>query len=286
MSDKQLLTYEESVQLLRRDSQHLATVQNSYLDADNVAAAQRFSTSEEFAAMKQFLELDSANRTLKILDLGCGNGIVSYAFASLGHDVYAVDPDTSDDVGLGAITRLIPQLTHGQISTVEAFAESLPFPDHTFDIVYTRQALHHFSDLSKGLSECARVLKSQGLLLTTREHVVNDEEQLKIFLNDHIMHQLHGGENAYPLSKYIAAHEQAGLKVLKCLAPFDTVINHFPISNADLKNQLFRFFKKVLGAFPAQVIVSIPLVMKLYRSRLSRSCSYPGRLFSFLCSKD
>jgi len=275
-------TYEESVCWMRSQPEHSELVKLCYLDEDNLAAAKRFARSEEFTEIVKFLGLSESHQKLKILDLGCGNGIASYAFACLGHDVSAIDPDTSEDVGLGATTRLASTLTNGSIETFQAFAESLPFQNSTFDIVYARQALHHFSNLQEGLAECSRVLKPQGLLLATREHVVNDEEQLKDFLESHILHKLHGGENAYPLKDYILALEQSGFKVLKCLAPFDTAINHFPTSNAQVKDEMFQILERKLGKVAASVLTKFYPTESFYRYRLSRSCNSPGRLYSFL----
>ncbi|MBD2129899.1 methyltransferase domain-containing protein [Microcoleus sp. ZQ-A2] len=279
-------TYEESVRWIRSQSENSELVKACYLDEDNFAAAKQFAASEEFTEVVQMLGLSRSHQKLKILDLGCGNGIVSYAFAFLGHDVSAVDPDMSEDVGLGATARLASKVSNGSISIFQAFAESLPFADSTFDIVYTRQSLHHFSQLDEGLAECSRVLKPKGLLLAAREHVVNDEEQLKTFLDTHPLHKLHGGENAYPLKHYISALEQSGFRVQKCLAPFDTVINHFPTSNAQIKNSLFQSLGRHLGKVVASVLVNVSSIEKLYRNRLSRSCNSPGRLYSFLCIKE
>ena len=277
--------YEESVRWMRSSTEHSELVKLCYLDEDNLTAAKHFASSEEFTEVVKFLRLRESHRKLKILDLGCGNGIASYAFASLGHNVSAIDPDTSEDVGLGATARLAPTISNGSIKTFQAFAESLPFADSTFDIVYARQALHHFSNLHKGLTECSRVLKPQGLLLATREHIVNDEEQLKAFLEDHILHKLHGGENAYPLKDYISALKQSDFRVLKCLAPFDSVINHFPTSNTQFKEQLYQVLEKKLGKVVASVLTQFYPVESLYRYYLSHSCHYPGRLYSFLCIK-
>jgi len=279
-------TYEESVNWMRSQQEYSEFVKLCYLHEDNFAAAKQFVASEEFTEVVQMLGLSRLHKKLKILDLGCGNGIVSYAFAALGHDVSAVDPDMSEDVGLGATARLASKVSNGSISIFQAFAESLPFPDSTFDIVYTRQSLHHFSQLDEGLAECSRVLKPKGLLLAAREHVVNDEEQLKTFFDTHPLHKLHGGENAYPLKDYISALEQSGFRVHKCLAPFDTVINHFPTSNAQLKNALFHSLERRLGKAVASVLVNFSFIEKLYRYRLSRSCNSPGRLYSFLCLKE
>lgn len=280
-----LITYEQAVQWMRSQPEYSEHVTLCYLDQDNLTAAQRFSLSEEFTAVKDVLELDRTQLKLKILDLGCGNGIAAYAFSSLGHEVYAVDPDTSADVGIAATARLADAVK-GSLSTFQAFAESLPFPDATFDIVYTRQAVHHFSDLLTGLTECARVLKPKGRLLATREHVVDDEQQLQVFLENHPVHKFSGGENAYPIEKYIATFEQSNLKVIKCLAPFDTVINHYPKSNAQLSSELFEVITHKFGKVAASVMTKLDFVETYYRHRLSVDCNFPGRLYSFLCTKN
>jgi ubiquinone/menaquinone biosynthesis C-methylase UbiE len=152
-------TYEESVHWMRSQPEHAELVELCYLDKDNLAAAKRFAESEEFCEVANILKPKHAYQEMKVLDLGCGNGVASYAFASLGWDVTAVDPDLSSDVGLKAAERLAKVVRNGSISVINAFAESLPFPDSTFDIIYARQALHHFSNLQQGLVECSRVLK-------------------------------------------------------------------------------------------------------------------------------
>lgn len=276
-------TYEESVRWLRSQPEHAETVKLCYLDEDNLAAAKRFAASEEFAEVVKILRLGKSYQKLKILDIGCGNGIATYAFASLGHDVFAVDPDPSEDVGLGATQKLASNIISGSISTFQAFSESLPFSDSTFDIVYARQALHHFSNLNAGLAECSRVLKPRGFLLATREHVVNDEQQLKEFLENHLLHKLHGGENAYSLSIYTSAIERAGFKILKCLGYFDTVINHFPPSNSEVKDWLFCTLERKLGKLAAAFLSNISMIEKQYRYRLSCACNIPGRPYSFFC---
>ncbi|MCY7291051.1 MAG: methyltransferase domain-containing protein [Ferruginibacter sp.] len=279
-------TYEESVRWMRCQPELSQLVKLCYLDQDNLAAAERFVLSEEFVEVVKILKIKESPIKLRILDLGCGNGIASYAFASLGHEISAVDPDTSNDVGLGATKKLAAVVNNGSIVTYQAFAEALPFENATFDIVYARQALHHFTDLRKGLFECSRVLKPKGLLLATREHVVSNNEQLKTFLDEHLLHKLHDGENAYPLKDYLSAIEQSGIKLLNSFAPFDTVINHFPMSNLELKNSLFERLAKKVGKLSARNISNLPFIEKIYRYYLSQNCNSPGRAYSFLGSKQ
>lgn len=278
--------YEQAVQWLRSVPENEEFVKLCYLDEDNSKAAKRFASSEEFLVVTQLLSLKTATKPLKILDMGCGNGIASYALASLGHEVYAIDPDLSNDVGLGAterLTNLLPE--KGSIKTFQAFAESLPFDDSTFDIIYARQALHHFSDLNKGLSECSRVLKKGGVLLATREHVISNEQQLQTFLNNHALHKLHGGENAYQVETYLNSLQEAGFLVLKSFAPFDTVINHFPTSNAKIKERLINTLSSKVGKRVAILLSELSWLEKWYRKRLSEGCQSPGRLYSFFCQK-
>jgi len=278
-------TYEESVHWMRNQFQDSEFVKQCYLDPDNLAAAMRFAQSEEFEAMVNLLSLNSGHQELKILDLGCGNGIASYAFASLGHEVVAVDPDLSSDVGLQATYRLSGQIESGSISVIQAFAESLPFPDASFDVVYARQALHHFSDLNQGLEECSRVLKPNGLFLATREHLVSDSSQLQEFLSNHVLHQMHGGENAYPLDIYLSALKQAGFKKIKPIPPYASVINHFPLSNGELRAELLHSLQSRFGRTIAHSLLNVPMVETLYRAYRSRQCNFPGRLYSFFCIK-
>lgn len=52
-----------------------------------------------------------------------------------------------------------------RIRLEESFAEQLPFPTETFDLVLTTVSFHHWSDQPAGLSEAARVLRPGGRIL-------------------------------------------------------------------------------------------------------------------------
>lgn len=256
---------------------------DGYLDADNAAAACRFAASEEFAQVAQWLELQGERK--RILDVGCGNGIASFAMASLGHEVTALDPDASDDVGLEAARRLVPQAREngGEIVCALGVVEALPFEDATFEVVYTRQAVHHFADLEQGMRECRRVLKPKGVFLATREHVVSDEAQLSQFLKDHHLHHLHGGENAYQLDVYLGALKKAGFAEVRAFGPYDSVVNHYPISNAQMREEIAQVYRAKLKISLAAQLVKIPGIEAKSRALLTSHTAHPGRLYSFLC---
>jgi SAM-dependent methyltransferase len=285
-----LISYEAAVEWLRLQPAYAQLVKDAYLEKDNVAAATRFAASEEFSAILGLLGLDKPVESAKtIIDVGCGNGIASYAFATLGHHVVALDPDLSADVGLQAVKKLVALLNResqsGSITLTSAFAEKMPLKTASCDIVYARQALHHFSDLLTGIVECARVLKPGGTFLATREHVVSNEAQRLQFLAEHPLHLKHGGENAHSLEKYLESLRKAGLQVVRAYGPYDTVINHFPVSDAQVQAHIQAALTQRLGSITARFLMRFSAMEPLGRSLLTRHCQSPGRLYSFLCRK-
>ena len=48
---------------------------------------------------------------------------------------------------------------------VKGYAEDLPFLDNSFDIVFSRLAFHHFTDVNAVFAEMVRILKPGGKLV-------------------------------------------------------------------------------------------------------------------------
>ncbi|MDQ6769195.1 MAG: class I SAM-dependent methyltransferase [Gemmatimonadota bacterium] len=274
------MTTEAAVQVLRSDPAWTDLVRDSYLGADVLEAAQRFVESGEFDEVRRLLgeRLEGA----RVLDLGAGRGIASYAFASSGaRCVVAVEPDPSLHIGRGAISQLRSRV---DIKVVGAVGEQLPLANESFDIVYVRQTLHHAEDLTRFLRECVRVLRPGGSLLACREHVVDDDKQLQEFLSAHPVHRLAGGENAYSLDVYITALTNSGLRVDAVISPWESVINAFPTirNQSEVKDLPGRLLVERLGVL-GRGLGLIPGIRPFIRSRLWRST--PGRMYSFLAIK-
>ena len=107
-------------------------------------AANRFSCSDEWFSVEKLIQLYLPG---KVLDIGAGRGISSYAFDRLGCDVTAMGPYPSALVGAEAIQALMKNVQL-PINIVQDFGEVLPFESNTFDIVYGRAVLHHAQDLN------------------------------------------------------------------------------------------------------------------------------------------
>ena len=271
---------EEAIKQLRSDPGCADLIRDSYLGEDLLEAAGRFEASEEFREVRRLIGAQLHNG--RVLDLGAGNGIASRAFARSGAElVYALEPDPSDEIGRGAIHSLT--VDHN-VELIEAYGEEIPLPDAEVDIVYTRQVLHHTNDLPQVLRECSRVLKPGGAFLACREHVVDDERQLRAFLEDHPVHGLTGGENAFRLDEYISAIRSSGLVLEKVFGPWDTVINAFPTvrTSGDLEAYPRIVLERRFGWF-GTLAALVPGATPLVWRRLKRPT--PGRLYSFLATK-
>jgi SAM-dependent methyltransferase len=96
----------------------------------------------------------------RMLDVGCGTGVVAVTAARLGARVSGVDltPDLLDVAQRNATTAGV------QVDWREGDAEALPFPNGAFDVVVSQFA-HMFAPRpAMAVSEMLRVLKSGGTM--------------------------------------------------------------------------------------------------------------------------
>lgn len=97
----------------------------------------------------------------RALDVGCGTGNYSLELARRGARVRAIDPSTSmlEIARRKALEQGLPvQFRHG-------FAEDLPFPDQTFDIITCVTVLEFTGSPGQAVAEMARLLKPGGRLI-------------------------------------------------------------------------------------------------------------------------
>jgi len=114
-----------------------------------------------------------------LLDVGCGGGQSAIRLKKIYPHLQLVGIDLSADQIARARQRA--QRKGYEIQFEVADAQSLPFPDGSFDVVYSFGSAKHWPDPLRGFSECWRVLKSGGELLV--EDATSDAtlEQVKNF---------------------------------------------------------------------------------------------------------
>lgn len=283
--NKSLITWEEAVLWLRSQPEQRELVRACYYDDPLLEAAKRFEASEEWQAVREILP----RGTGRALDLGAGRGISSYALAKAGWHVDALEPDASSIVGRGAIEE-VARASVLPIQPLEGFAEKIPVADEVYDLVYGRQVMHHAHSLPTMCNEIFRVLKPGGTFIGTREHVISRKEDLPVFLANHSLHHLYGGENAFLLKEYLSAVRRAGLKIECIFGQFDTPINYFPLTKMQWLDEIQYPLAKWLGRPITRVLLSDSFPWSEYvngklSSRASRRDQTPGRLYSFIAVK-
>jgi hypothetical protein len=121
-------------------------------------------------------------------------------------------------------------------------------------------------------------------VLACREHVVDDDEQLREFLDAHPVNRLAGGENAYPLRSYVDAVRESGLVMDRVLGPWDSVINAYPgvRTQGELDALLEAKLTRRIG--PAgHLAIHFPGVKAVIRRRIDKH--EPGRMYSLLAHR-
>ncbi len=110
-------------------------------------------------------------RDPKILEVGAGYGLGFCGLLSRGLDAFAVEPGREPfDGRYHMAMRLLNDNDLDPARLRRGVAEALPFPNDTFDVVYSNAVLEHVQDPLKAMDEMARVLKPGGVMLT---HVPN-----------------------------------------------------------------------------------------------------------------
>ena len=99
-------------------------------------------------------------RPLRVIDLGAGNGWLSYRLAQRGHAVAAIDLLTNATDGLGAHVHYDAAFT-----PIQAEFDRLPFVGDQIDLVIFNASLHYSTHYETTFSEALRVLRSDGLLV-------------------------------------------------------------------------------------------------------------------------
>lgn len=124
----------------------------------------RAATYETVSSQKYFfdrvqrrvLNLTKDQNPAVILDVGCGTGRLLRKAKGQWPNACLIGVDASE--------KMIEQATQLTKETKfhVAMAEALPLPDASVDLAFSTLSFHHWTNQAKGISEIARVLRSQG----------------------------------------------------------------------------------------------------------------------------
>lgn len=107
-----------------------------------------------------FIEKINNPSGLKILDVGCGGGLLTEEFAKCGANVTGIDISNNSI----NIAHNHARQNNLSIEYKVGRAEQLPVKDK-YDVVISTDCLEHVENLGKSISEISRVLKPSGIFL-------------------------------------------------------------------------------------------------------------------------
>ncbi len=124
-----------------------------------------------------------AQPALRVLDLGAGNGWMSYRLAKQGHAPIAVDLITNDQDGLEA-AKHYQQSLPALFPRFQAELDNLPFDDGQFDLVIFNASFHYSENYEKTMAEALRCTRRSGSVIIADTPWYGDERSARRMLEE------------------------------------------------------------------------------------------------------
>ncbi len=130
---------------------------------------------------------------LRVLDIGCGGGLLSEPVARMGADVLGADA-SERNIGIAR--------THAAQSGVAVdyravTAESLAADGETFDVVLNMEVVEHVADVDFFISTCASMVRPGGLMLISTINRTFKAAALAIIGAEYVLRWLPKGTHQY-----------------------------------------------------------------------------------------
>jgi ubiquinone/menaquinone biosynthesis C-methylase UbiE len=186
---------------------HLDRIRAQFGKQAEVYARMRQTTDER--GLKGIVQLSGADDRSRVLDVACGPGFLSMAFAARCRAVIGIDA-TEQFLAMARTEAESRGLRN--IEFRSGNAEALPFKEGEFDLVACRAAYHHFPRPARVLAEMARVAGPGGHLVIADMLSSEDPEQAAYHNRlDRLCDPTH--VRALPPSEFERLFADAGLSV-------------------------------------------------------------------------
>lgn len=172
---------------------------------------------------------------MKFLDNGCGRGDFLAAFGKLGLETYGTD------IVQGCKQTQLVDLNQGK----------LPFPEETFDVVFSKSVIEHIEKQEHYMQEMKRVLKDDGLLIILvpdwkTQHIIFYEDPTHIHPYtqksiDRLLNMM--GFREVNSEEFIQLPQVWKYPLLKCVCRVLQLIG--PVRRV-YKNNFFRFSRELM----------------------------------------
>jgi 2-polyprenyl-6-hydroxyphenyl methylase / 3-demethylubiquinone-9 3-methyltransferase len=167
-----------------------------------------------------------AFKGLRVLDIGCGGGLLSEPMARLGADVLGADASATN-IEVAKLHAASVGLTIDYRATT---AEALADAGETFDIVLAMEIVEHVADVDLFIASCARMVKPGGVLLMATINRTPKAYALAIVGAEYVLRWLPRGTHQW--SKFVTPTEMTTAMTASGLSIADkTGVSYNPLTD-------------------------------------------------------
>jgi 2-polyprenyl-6-hydroxyphenyl methylase/3-demethylubiquinone-9 3-methyltransferase len=161
---------------------------------------------------------------LRLLDIGCGGGLLSEPMARMGATVVGADPSEKNV----RIAETHAQETGVTVDYRAVTAEQLAEAGETFDVVLNMEVVEHVADVDLFISTCANMVRPGGLMFIATINRTLKARALAIFAAENVLRWLPRGTHQYEKlvkpSELEAPLMRSGMEVLERTGVFYNVL--------------------------------------------------------------
>jgi 2-polyprenyl-6-hydroxyphenyl methylase / 3-demethylubiquinone-9 3-methyltransferase len=144
---------------------------------------------------------------LRMLDIGCGGGILSEPLARLGAQVVGADPSEANIAVAKKHAAQVDLLIDYRAVTAEALAER----GERFDVVLALEVVEHVADVDLFVTRCAEMVRPNGLMIAATINRTMKSFALAIVGAEYVLRWLPRGTHTW--DKFVTPAElEAGMR--------------------------------------------------------------------------
>ncbi len=140
---------------------------------------------------------------IKILDIGCGGGLLSVPLTRLGAQVTGIDASEKNI----KVAQIHAEKEGLNVEYINTSAEDLAATGRQFDVVLNMEVIEHVADVSSFMAASSQLLKPNGLMLVATLNRTAKSYLFAIVGAEHVLRWLPKGTHDW--NKFLKPHEIA-----------------------------------------------------------------------------
>ena len=198
--------------MARAKTQKTTTIDQTEVDRFSAMAAEWWSPTGKFRPLHKFnpvrlqyikehicqhfdrnMRDPKALEGLRILDIGCGGGLLCEPMARMGATIIGADASNTNI----EVARIHAAQSQLDIDYRAITSEQLESEGEKFDIILNMEVVEHVADVNLFITSCANMVKPKGLMFIATINRTQKAQALAIFMAENVLRWLPKGTHTY-----------------------------------------------------------------------------------------